>query len=524
MRRKPAIASKNGRLNQSQGFNVPAPVSGWNARDSLADMGPKDAIKLLNWFPRTTYCEIRGGAASHVTGLPSAAKTLMTYNAPLATSGKMFVSTAAAIYDATNPGAVGASVATITSGKWQWINYAAVSGTTYLIMVNGQDKPLYFDGATWIPVDGASVPALTGITTTKLVSVTEFKNRLFFLEKDKMNFWYLPVQQAGGALTEFVLGSLAPKGGFMMAMATWTIDAGTGIDDHAIFITSEGEALVFKGSDPGTATAWSHVGTFFVGRPLGRHCFTKYGGDLIILTEGGAYPLSQALLSASIDRSKALTDKISKAFLEAVQTYGLSTYGWQALDYTAQGALIVNIPQAEDGLHKQYVMNTVSKAWCEFDSWQAESFTVFGGQLYYCGGTTVTKAWTGRSDVGSINIVAEAKTSFSYFKGGFQKKVSLFRPVLMVDGSLSFSTGINIDFEDNTPLNTIVYTVPSRALWDIAIWDVDVWQADLQVIRDWRTPAARLGFCISGILKISNNSLAVQWVANDYIYLRGGIL
>lgn len=522
--RIPALRSKRQRLNQTIGFNIPSPVSGWNARDALADMGPKDAIKLLNWFPRTTYCEVRGGAASHLTALPATAKTLITYNAPLAASAKMFVSTAAGVYDATVAGAAGASVATVTSGKWQWINYAAVSGTTYLVMVNGQDKPLYFDGTTWIPIDAVSVPALTGITTTKLIHVMEFKNRLFFLEKDKMNFWYLPVQQVGGALTEFVLGSLASRGGFMMAMATWTIDAGTGIDDHAIFITSEGEAIVFKGSDPGSATAWSHVGTFFIGRPLGRKCFSKFGGDLVVLTEGGAFPLSQALLSASIDRSKALTDKISKAFLEAVQVYGLSTYGWQVLDYTAQGALIVNIPQAEDGLHKQYIMNTVSKAWCEFDSWNAESMVVFRGQLYYCGGTTVTKAWSGRSDVGGTNIIAEAKTSFSYFKGGFQKKVTLFRPVLMVDGSLSFSAGLNVDFEDNAPPDVITYSVPTQALWDVARWDIDLWQAELQVIRDWRTPAARLGFCVSAQLRITNSALTIQWVANDYIYLKGGIL
>lgn len=523
--RSPATILRHPRAGNVINLNVPAPVEGWNARDALAEMGNKDAIKLLNWFPRTTYCEIRGGSTSHLTGIPTAsAKTLMTYNAPLATNAKMFVSNSAGVYDATVAGAAGASVATCTLGKWQWLNYAAVSGTTYLIMVNGQDKPLYFDGTTWIPVDAASTPALTGITTTKLIHVELFKNRLFFLEKDKMNFWYLPVQQAGGALTEFVLGSLAPRGGFMMAMGTWTIDAGTGVDDHAVFVTSEGEAIVFKGSDPSSSTNWTHVGTFFVGRPLGRNCFSKFGGDLVLLVEGGVYPLSQALLSASIDRSKALTDKISKAFLEAVQTYGLSTYGWQALTYTAQGALIVNIPQVEDGAHRQYVMNTVSKAWCEFDSWNAESLVSFRGQLYFCGGSTVTKAWTGRSDVGSTNIVADAKTAFNYFGGSSQKRVTLFRPLLMVDGSLSFSIGINVDFEDTTPTEIISYVVPTRALWDTAIWDVDVWQAELQVFRDWRTPAAKLGCCVSAQLKIANSALLVQWVASDYAYVTAGIL
>ena len=34
---------------------IPAPVGGWNARDSLDAMPPTDAIKLVNWIPRAGY-------------------------------------------------------------------------------------------------------------------------------------------------------------------------------------------------------------------------------------------------------------------------------------------------------------------------------------------------------------------------------------------------------------------------------------------------------------------------------------
>lgn len=520
--RLPAATLKKLRQLKAHTINIPAPVAGWNARDSLARMSERDAVRLINWFPRTTYCEIRGGAANHLTALPTTGKTLLAHNAPSG-SNKMFVSTDTNIYDSTSAGAVGASVAVCTSGKWRWLNYAAVSGTTYLITVNGVDKPFYYDGATWVAVDGASTPALTGLTTTKITGVNLFKQRLFFLENDKMNFWYLPVQQAGGALVEFVLGSLAKLGGFTMAMGTWTIDAGEGVDDHAVFVTSEGEAIIFKGTDPGNSAAWSHIGTFFVGKPLGRNCLTRLGGDIVILVEGGVFPLSKALLSASIDRSKALTDKISKAFLEAVQLYGVSTYGWQALDYTAQGALIVNIPVSEGLIHKQYVMNTISLAWCEFNSWNAESFLVFNGQLYYTGGKAVVKAWTGNSDAGAI-IVADVKTAFSYLGTKNQKKIALFRPLILTNGSLSFNLGLNLDYEDSTALDIATYTAPNSALWDTAAWDVDLWQPDLSISRDWRTPAAYTGFCASALLRIATSSLIVQWVASDFSFTTGEVL
>lgn len=519
-----AANSANSRVQQDAVVkSVPAPIGGLNMRDSLANMAPQDAIKLLNWFPRTTYCEIRGGETDFATGLDGLPKTLMSYNAPSGTNS-LFASTASSIYDVSASGAVGAAVASCTLGKWQWVNFGAVSATHYLIMVNGQDKPFYYDGASWLAIDGLSTPALTGLTTTKIVSVNVFKNRLFFLEKSKLNFWYLAVQNVGGALTEFILDSLATRGGYTMAMGTWTIDAGNGSDDYAVFVTSEGEAVVFKGSDPSDVDAWSLVGVYFIGKPLGRHCFTKLGGDMVILVEGGAFPLSQALLSAAIDYKKALTDKINKGFTEASKLYG-TVFGWEAIVYPRETALIVNIPVVEGGTHKQYVMNTTSKAWCEFDSWNAECFGLMSGQLYFGSGTSVKKAWVGQSGVGSTNIVAEAKTAFNYFQmKGVEKHFGQVRTLLMVNGSLNFNLGLNVNFEDNTYLATASYTVPTISLWDVGVWDTAVWQPDLQVSQDWRTPAVKPGYCASTVLKIATNSLMVQWAATDYTFETGGAL
>jgi hypothetical protein len=500
--------------------SYPAPVGGWNARDSLAAMKPIDAVALENWFPGASYVEIRGGYSNHATGMSGNGKTLAVYNAMNGTN-TMWASTAAGVYDVSSAGAVGASVAARTSGKHQWLNFG--DGTNqWLIMVNGADKPLYYDGSSWTAVDGASTPALTGITTTELVNVFASKGRLFFLANNSLSFWYLAAGAAGGALTEFDLSAVAKKGGYLMAGETWTVDAGDGPDDRVVFITSEGEVIVYQGTNPGSANSWSLVGVYEVGNPLGRRCMKKYGGDLVILTQNGAFPMAAAMQSASIDYKLALSFKIENAFNSAARING-NTFGWTIAMYPARSAMIVNVPLSEDGEHEQYVMNTITKAWCKFKEWDAEDFAVFNEELYFTTGNKVVKAWTGQID-GENDIIAYGKTAFSYFNGISQKQFKLFRPVLAVNGVLTFLTDIDVDFQD-TPINgTATYSVISGALWDVDDWDEGYWAAGLEVVKAWTSPNEYQGLCASGKIKVATNSLSVQWMACDYVYEAGGIL
>lgn len=502
-------------------MSYPAPVGGWNARDSLAAMKPNQAIILNNWFPKTSYCEIRGGYSSHATGATGSIKTLATYNAMSGTN-KMFAATASGVYETTSAGAVGASVASRTNGKHQWLNFA--DGTNqYLIMMNGVDKPLYYDGATWTAVDGGTSPALTGLTTTSIVDAFVFKGRLMFIEKDSLSFWYLASGVAGGALTEFDLGGVAKRGGFLMAAATWTIDAGDGADDKAVFVTSQGEVLVYQGTNPSSATAWALVGVYDLGKPLGRRCLTRFGGDLVIITQNGAFPLSAALQTATIDNRLAITNIIEDAFADAARSYG-STFGWEATLYPAQGALIVNVPISEGGTHEQYVMNTITKAWCKFTDWDAETFVVFNGDLYYSTSNTVQKAWTGQID-GVNNIIAYGKTAFSYFGDmGSNKRFNMFRPVLAVNGPVTFLTDLDVDFNDTEIAGTTTYSVVTGGQWDASNWDEAYWSAGMEIVKEWTSPDEDMGYCAAGKIKIETNSLLIQWISQDWIYEVGNSL
>lgn len=410
----------------------------------------------------------------------------------------------------------------ITNGKWQWVNMG--NGTNnYLIMVNGVDSPRYYNGTAWVAVTGASSPALTGLTTTSIIGVFVSKGRLYFIEKESLSIWYLAAGAVGGALTEFDLSAVAKKGGYLMAGATWTVDAGDGPDDRIVLMTSEGEAIVYAGTNPGSATAWALVGVYDIGRPIGRRCMQKLGGDLVVITQNGAFPLSAALQSATIDYRLALSFKIEPAFTETARTYG-ATFGWEATLFPGRSALLVNVPKSEGGEHEQYVMNTLTKAWCKFTEWDAETFVVFNGLLYFTTGTKVVKGWTGTMD-GTSDIVAYGKTAFSYFgRKGLLKQFKMFRPVLAVNGNLNFLTDVDVDFNDAPLTGTATYTATSGGLWDSALWDVGLWGGGLDVVKEWTSPAQYTGYCAAAKIKVATNSLTVRWMASDFVYEYGGPL
>ena len=519
--RQPAQDRVRGSVTRSVVKSYPSPVGGWNAVDALADMKPTEAVILNNWYPRTSYVELRGGYSSHATGMTGNGKTLATYNA-LNGTNTLYAYTASGIYDVSSAGAVGASKLARTNGKHQWIMFG--DGTSnWLIACNGVDKPAYFDGTTWTAVDAASTPALTGVTTTTLIQPLLFKGRLIFIQVNTMAMWYLASGAAGGALAKFDFAAEFKRGGYLMAAGSWTRDAGDGADDVFVAVSSEGECVVYQGTNPAVAANWAKVGTYYVGKPLGRRCLSQLGGDLLILTENGVFPLSSAMQSASIDYKLAVSFKIENAFTDTARTYG-SVFGWKAILYPAYSALIVNVPQVEDGVHQQYVMNTITKAWCKFTDWQAEDFGLFNGELYFTAGTVVYKAWTGTADNGA-NIDYYAKQAFNYFgMRGQQKRFMLYRPVFSISGNVSFLTDIDVDFADTEMTGTASYSVTAGAVWDASNWDEAYWAQGLDVVKQWTSPQEWTGYCAASKLKLTSNSLSGQWAANDMVFEVGDIV
>jgi hypothetical protein len=498
--------------------SLPAPVGGWNALDSVAEMPPTDARFLENWLPTSSDVLLRYGYTAFATGLPGQVETLAAYAG--GTTNELFAWSGTGIYDITTGGAVGAPVVTgLTNARWQFTNMAN-SGGNYLMAVNGADDLQLYNGTTWTAIDGVSVPAITGVTTSTLSNIFLFKKRVWFAQNGTLVAWYLGVDAISGAATAFSLQGVALKGGYIVSIAAWTIDAGYGVDDMLVFVTSRGEVIVYKGTDPSSAATWALVGVWAVGAPIGRRCFMKYSGDLLLICEDGLLPLAAALQSSRVEPRVALTNKIQGATSQAIATYG-SNFGWSLLYFPRESMLFLNVPVAV-GQQQQFVMNTITKAWCNFTGWAANCWELFEDSPYFGGNTIVGLAWDSLADNGT-NINGAAAQAYNYFGSrGQQKRWTLARPTLMANGTPSAQSALDVDFETQAIAPISSSTVPTSA-WDSAIWDTSVWGGGLSAYKSWQGING-LGFAASYRLQAASQGIEIRWVSTDFVAEKGGVL
>lgn len=491
-------------------------------------MPPQDAVTLDNFFPTPTTVDLRKGYEQWKTGFSASVESLMPYIT--ASSAKLFAASGTSFYDATSTGAVGAAVVTgLSNARWQSINMGTPGGQ-FFYAVNGVDKPQYYDGVTWVAVDGVSTPAITGVTTTKLVHVNVYGRRLWFVEKDSFRLWYLAVNSVSGAATSLDLAPIFKMGGYLMAMATWTVDNAAGLNEYAVFISSEGEVAVYEGGDPSSATTFFLASIFHIGRPVGRRCFCKMGSDIILITSDGFYPLSKALLTDRSQLQDALSNKIINLVNADIASYR-NNFGWDINFFPLGTKLIINVPQQEGRTQYQYVMNVITGAWCRFTGWNGNCFCVMQDQLYFGGNLTsgvansgyVAKADTGYSDDGSY-IFGTVKTAFQYFDVPANlKRWTMVRPVFLTAGEMNPAMRMDVDFEDQVPTSTGTFSDTSGTAWDTALWDTFPWGSSVSIKKNWQGVFG-VGYAGALHMRIVNNASAVSWMSVDYVYETGSIL
>ena len=154
-------------LGQAKKFSaktasVPAPIGGWNGRDSLAQMAPTDAVQMVNWYPTPTDVTMRKGYTVVSTGITGAVHSLMNYNK--ATSGyNLFAAAGTVIYDA-KPSPATSVFTGITNDKFQHVNITNTAGH-FLVACNGVDPTLIYDGTAWFKVATTTTAATISTIT-----------------------------------------------------------------------------------------------------------------------------------------------------------------------------------------------------------------------------------------------------------------------------------------------------------------------------------------------------------------------
>ncbi len=475
-------------------------------------MPAADAVILENVFPRTSDVKLRSGYSDWATGLPAVPQSLMEYSG--FSSHKLFAAAGTGIYDVSSAGAVGAAAVAITNARWQHTMFGT-SGGQYLVCCNGVDTAQTYSGAAWANLN------ITGLAEEDCIHVNVHKNRLWFVQKNTLSPWYLGTSAISGAATEFSLRSVARRGGHLLAMATWTVDGGFGLDDLAVWITSEGELIVYRGTDPASATTWALQGIYQLGQPLGRRCFVQLGGELIVICEDGYYPLSKALFSSGGNPKVAISDKISGAVLSAGRNYG-DNFGWQGVLYPRGSMLVFNVPIGENTLAEQHVMNTQTGAWCKFTEMDASCWSLYNDDLYFGSGTTVYKADDGQSDDGNA-IIGSIKPTFSYFKTPSRQKIfRMVRPVFYAGSTVIPNINMNVDFEDIEPTMSTLSNGGGGTPWG-SPWGSS-WGSFNAIRKDWQSVAAKTGFAAAPYMTVGTSTQEIVLMSFDYTYEVGGIL
>ncbi len=399
---------------------------------------------------------------------------------------------------------------------------SATAGTLKLGTITGtfQDNEALTD-----PITGAATAngtasvgsslTITGQGTDTFSQVFTHKQRVFFIEKGTLSAWYLPAASIAGAATELNLSGVFSEGGSLLFGANWSLDSGSGLDDKAVFVTDQGEVAVYSGTDPSSASTWSLDGVYRIGPPVDKHGHFALGGDLMLVTQDGIVPVSQAVsrdyqavvagaLSAPIE------DEWQRRISQASSSEPVAVAHWRS-----RGQVFVSVPGKVEGLAQTFVANSRIKAWCRYLGWTINAAVVFEDQFYFAdrsgvvfrgeiGGTDNGTAYSGYlvpkfSDMGTpdnkfanhVGLVARATVQVTW-------SASVFR---------------NYATKAITAPATLP-TPPSDATWGTGVWGTSVWGgSDDELIgqQRWKT-AGGSGFALAPAIAVTSNSTAAPRV------------
>jgi hypothetical protein len=373
-----------------QTITLPAPIRGLSLIENWAYTKPGSALVLDNWFPTQRGLRLRGGCQEW-TRLPDPVEPIISaFNYASSGIERMYAATDTRLFDVTFAGTP-TLIATVTDGNYSAAQMANAGGDWLLIVNDAGDYVRRYDGTAWEYLDPASADTnkitwdIGGGTQEEkagLTAVWKYRNRLFFVEGGTMDAWYLDLNAVGGELSLIPLSGAATKGGSLLFGATWSVDAGDGLDDKCVFCTTKGEVLIFTGSDPSTASNWRQEGRYELARPMGKNATEKVGGDLLVETSEGIVPLSAALSKDAATLSlAAITRAVEPMWSDEV--IKRNVYSWSMIRWDEQNMLVCNFPGGVEGDRHTLVINLHTGAAARYTGWDTMCFVTMGKLLFF---------------------------------------------------------------------------------------------------------------------------------------------
>lgn len=464
---------------------IPAPIQGINAVDPMAGMNPGFCLNAINLLADGRTMKVRPGYQAHATsvGDGNGIRAILPFEDASSANNKLFAVCREGIYDITSGGAIGAASIALSNGA----NTGWGVATTF-VLDNGAHYLFYADttdGLYQYTVAGgwAAVTGITGVTETTLSFVMQHKGRLWFAERGSARGWYLAAGAVAGAATRFDFGNKFNHGGTLVGLYSWSVDGGEGIDDHLVAISSGGDVMVYKGTDPSSATTWGLVGQYYVGAiPAGRRVAQQQGGDLYILSQYGVIPLTRLMQGAIVQQESAqLTRNIAPLIADEMASTRTS-YGWEMRNVPGSNCFIVARPAIVGEPDYQFCMSTRTQGWTVWNDLPYISGDVYAGNFYFGNSTDSVWVLTGALDgvtaagTGGTDIAWGLLTAYQDYGETSAAHVAQFVRIVLESASVpGITIDVRYDYELSDPPTASSASVLDEALWDTAVWDSAIW-------------------------------------------------
>lgn len=447
----------NNRLKESI---FPAPVGGLNLLSSYETMPKEDALEMDNFLPKTNAIELRKGYKLHAK-IGQKGAFLLPFKSTTG-ADKLLAFLEGKVLDVTQKGDYSNAISDLeyemkiqnlnkgvfASNNWQYVLFkerAYLANGIDAVQVyipdetratSGEIKPAEFQGEGFMP--------------QKITHIFVAKQRLWFVEKNTLRVWY--TKEAGtvqGEVVPFDMSMVSSFGGTLIAGAQLTKDGGEGLDDLVVFITSEGETLIYEGTNPNSATDWTLKGVYKMPAPVGNNPFLKHKGDLILTSQEGYVPL---LKTISLEGQTALNlsfgAKIAPLVQERVRFFK-SKEGWQSLIYPKGGYALFNVPLSTG--FEQHIYNTTTGAWSRFTGIKAKNFALFQEKLYFINEEGVFEFDTGSTD-GENPICGSIRQAYNNLLSENEKRVLMLKPKFKSTKNFALEIFTDTDFAfENLP-------------------------------------------------------------------------
>jgi hypothetical protein len=153
--RTQSAVKRQGQARPIQTHMFPAPRAGLIANDNIANPNPESATILDNFYPTAKTVRLRRGSELHATVDTDGGTVFHLTTYEFGGTAKMFAATETEIFDVTTPVSPTAeptpAVTGMTAGDWVSSQFTTTGGH-YLLMVNGSDKMLHYDGTYWAQI------------------------------------------------------------------------------------------------------------------------------------------------------------------------------------------------------------------------------------------------------------------------------------------------------------------------------------------------------------------------------------